>query len=236
MGNVMTALLSGFGEILGKLLGHPLDFLSGKACSSVCAPTWDFLCYIENFCIPQLMKSAMVSILLYFVLLFLYLLYKLGICQCICHILCRTTWACFTTCFSALDCCCSCLCFKLQQLLLTPRHNRRSRHQKDIEIAVNISSNSSEAEGSIKFDETKRRTRRSMREHRKEHMRKSLRPKSHRMQVGIFNDSIHHKKKKFKNGNSNHFSPLDAHIRVSRRPKFAQKGTFKGSTHPRRRT
>nr|XP_009774289.1 PREDICTED: uncharacterized protein LOC104224356 isoform X2 [Nicotiana sylvestris] len=67
MGNVMGTVLSGFGEILGKLLGHPLDFLAGKACSSVCAPTWDFLCYIEHFCISQLLKSAMVSILLYFV-------------------------------------------------------------------------------------------------------------------------------------------------------------------------
>nr|XP_033510923.1 uncharacterized protein LOC104091991 isoform X2 [Nicotiana tomentosiformis] len=69
MGNVIGTVLSGFGEILGKLLGHPLDFLAGKACSSVCAPTWDFLCYIENFCISQLLKSAMVSILLYFDLL-----------------------------------------------------------------------------------------------------------------------------------------------------------------------
>lgn len=165
--------------------------------------------------------------------MFLYLLYKLGICQCICHILCRTSWACFYTCFSALECCCTCLCFNLQKLLLTPRHNRRRRrrHEKDIEGAlVDISSNSSEAQDSIKFDDTQKR--KSMREHRKEHMRKSLRPKSHRMQVQIVNDSIHHKKKnKFKNG------PIDDHIRVSRRTKFAQKGTFvKGSTRPRRRT
>ncbi|XP_049380498.1 uncharacterized protein LOC125845122 [Solanum stenotomum] len=231
MGNVMGALLSGFGDIVGKLFGHPLDLLSGKACSTACAPTWDFLCYIENFSIPQLLKSAMVSILLYFVFLFLYLLYKLGICQCICHILCRTTWACFSTCFTALDCCCTCICFNIQKLLLTPRHNRRRRrHQKDIEeTLVDISSNSSESQDSIKFDDTKRR--KSMKEHRKEHMRKSLRPKSHHLQVQIVNDSIHHhKKKKFKNG------PIDDHIRVSRRTKFAQKGMFiKGSTRSRRR-
>ncbi|WMV53968.1 hypothetical protein MTR67_047353 [Solanum verrucosum] len=35
MGNVMGALLSGFGDIVGKLFGHPLDFLSGKACRYV---------------------------------------------------------------------------------------------------------------------------------------------------------------------------------------------------------
>ncbi|XP_016479600.1 uncharacterized protein LOC107800867 [Nicotiana tabacum] len=212
MGNVIGTVLSGFGEILGKLLGHPLDFLAGKACSSVCAPTWDFLCYIENFCISQLLKSAMVSILLYFAVLFLYLLYKLGICQCICHILCRSTWACFSTCFSVLDYCCTFLCFKLQQLLLT-----RRRHQKDIE-----------GEGSFSSRKIDGR-RRSIREHRKEHMRKSLRPKSHRMQVEIVNDSIH-PKKRLKFGNSNDFRPID-HIRVSRRPNFAQKRT---SHHPRR--
>lgn len=209
----MGAILSGFGDIVGKLLGHPLDFLSGKACSSACAPTWDFLCYIENFCIPQLMKSAMVSILLYFVLLFLYLLYKLGIC----HIVCRFIWGCFSTCFSALDCCCTCFCYNLQKLLLTPRRDRRRRHQKDIEGA--LSSNSSE---SIKFDDTQKR--KTMREHRKEHMRKSLRPKSHRMQLQIVNHSIHHKNK-FKNG------PIHDHIRVTRRTKFAQKGQKSRRVH-----
>ncbi|XP_009774288.1 uncharacterized protein [Nicotiana sylvestris] len=220
MGNVMGTVLSGFGEILGKLLGHPLDFLAGKACSSVCAPTWDFLCYIEHFCISQLLKSAMVSILLYFVVLFLYLLYKLGICQCICHILCRCTWACFSTCFSVLDCCCTFLCFKLQQLLLTTRRRQKS----DIEGVVNISSTCSEEEGegtfsSRKIDGRRRRRRRSIREHRKEHMRKSLRPKSHRMQV-----------ERLKFGHNNE------KIRVSRRPNFSQKGMYKGSSHHPRRT
>uniref|UniRef100_A0A3Q7JKC7 Uncharacterized protein n=1 Tax=Solanum lycopersicum TaxID=4081 RepID=A0A3Q7JKC7_SOLLC len=141
MGNVMGTLLSGFGDIVGKLFGHPLDFLSGKTCS---------------FLVPLLALQV----------------------------------------------------GNLSKLLLTPRHNRRRRrHQKDIEEAlVDISSNSSESQGSIKFDDTKRG--KSLREHRKDHMRKSLRPKSHHMQVQIVNDSIHHhKKKKFKNG------PIDDHIR-----------------------
>ncbi|KAK4352652.1 hypothetical protein RND71_028170 [Anisodus tanguticus] len=207
MGNVMGTLLSGFGEILGKLLGHPLDFLSGKACSM--CPNMGFsmlhreLLYsstdeIGHGVNPLILRSLIPVLAL-----------QVG------HLPVH-------------------LSHTLQQLLLTPRRNRR-RHQKDIELAVNISSNSSEAEGSIRFDEIKRR-RKSMREHRKEHMRKSLRPKSHRMQVEIITDSMHHNKKKLKNGSSNHFSPIDDHIRVSRRPKFAQKGTFKGSTHPRRRT
>lgn len=31
----MGTLLSGFGDIFGKLFGHPLDFLSGKTCRYV---------------------------------------------------------------------------------------------------------------------------------------------------------------------------------------------------------
>lgn len=87
--------------------GHPLDFLAGKSCSTKCLPTWDFFCYIENFCVSHLLKSAMVIVMLYFVLLFFYLSYKLGICQCICHTFCRSIWACFATCFSMLECCCT---------------------------------------------------------------------------------------------------------------------------------
>nr|XP_009759474.1 PREDICTED: uncharacterized protein LOC104212005 [Nicotiana sylvestris] len=66
MENVIGPLLSGFGAILGKLFGHPFDFLAGKSCSLVCGLTWDFFCYIENFCISHLLKLAMVSILFYF--------------------------------------------------------------------------------------------------------------------------------------------------------------------------
>lgn len=180
----------------------------------------------------QVIGSVITSSFLWLcaVVLFLYLLYKLGICQCICHILCRCTWACFSTCFSVLDCCCTFLCFKLQQLLLTTRRRQKS----DIEGVVNISSTCSEEEGegsfsSRKIDGRRRRRRRSIREHRKEHMRKSLRPKSHRMQVEIVNDSIH-PKKRLKFGHNNE------KIRVSRRPNFSQKGMYKGSSHHPRRT
>nr|XP_009629775.1 uncharacterized protein LOC104119877 isoform X1 [Nicotiana tomentosiformis] len=185
MENVIGSLLSGFGAILGKLFGHPFDFLAGKSCSLVCGPTWDFFCYIENFCISHLLKLAMVSILFYFVLLFLYLLYKLGICGCICHLLCRSTWACFSTCFSVLDCCCTFFCFKLQHFLIKPRHKRpRRRHQRDIE-GVYISSTFSEEEqgqGSLYHRASRKiEGRRSVRDQRKEHFRRSLRPKNNKM-------------------------------------------------------
>ncbi|CAN4097737.1 unnamed protein product [Withania somnifera] len=165
MDNVIGTLFSGFGTILGKIFGHPFDFLAGKSCSTVCGPTWDFSCYIENFCISQLLKLVMVSILFYFVLLFLYLQYKLGICGCICHILCKSTWACFSTCFSVLDCCTS-LCVKPK------RATSRRHHIRDIE---------EEGEGSLSYHRINEGRKRSIRDQRKEHFRRTLRPKSHKM-------------------------------------------------------
>ncbi|XP_047159009.1 uncharacterized protein LOC124829526, partial [Vigna umbellata] len=76
--------------------------------SSVCGPTWDFMCYIENFCIANILKLAMVFMLsyvgefnclldcsmVYCILLFFYLVHKLGICGCICRCSCKKIWAC----------------------------------------------------------------------------------------------------------------------------------------------
>ncbi|WMV34466.1 hypothetical protein MTR67_027851 [Solanum verrucosum] len=163
MDNVIGSLLSGFGAILGKIFGHPFDFLAGKSCSKVCGPTWDLSCYIENFCISHLLKLAMLSILSYFALLFLYLQYKLGIYGCICHMLCRSTWTCLYTCFSVLDCCCNFLCFKQKK-------TRSRRHQiiRDIE-----------EEGEL-YQRKNEWRKRSKRDQRKEHFRRFLRAKSHK--------------------------------------------------------
>ncbi|CAL0319401.1 unnamed protein product [Lupinus luteus] len=65
MGNVIESFASGFGEAVGKLFNSPVEFLSGKSCSSVCGPTWDLVCYIENFCIANLFKLALVLVLVY---------------------------------------------------------------------------------------------------------------------------------------------------------------------------
>lgn len=40
--------------------------LLAHVCSSVCGSTWDFICYIENFCVANLLKMGMVFILSYF--------------------------------------------------------------------------------------------------------------------------------------------------------------------------
>ncbi|XP_020547630.1 uncharacterized protein LOC105155229 isoform X3 [Sesamum indicum] len=67
MGNAVGSFFSGFAQVVGNNLGHPLDFLSGKSCNSVCGSTWDILCYIENFCVAHLLKLGMVATLSYFV-------------------------------------------------------------------------------------------------------------------------------------------------------------------------
>ncbi|XP_011069404.1 uncharacterized protein LOC105155229 isoform X1 [Sesamum indicum] len=66
MGNAVGSFFSGFAQVVGNNLGHPLDFLSGKSCNSVCGSTWDILCYIENFCVAHLLKLGMVATLSYF--------------------------------------------------------------------------------------------------------------------------------------------------------------------------
>ncbi|KAL3513652.1 hypothetical protein ACH5RR_026369 [Cinchona calisaya] len=235
MGNVVGSVFGGFSEVLGKLLGHPLDFLSGKSCNSKCGPTWDFTCYIENFCISQLLKLALVVVLLYFVLLFFYLSYKLGICQCICHTIFRSIWACCATWFSILECCCTFLCSKLD------KHNqKRRRRLRDIEALATTSEDVADddyGEESFTNQASKHVTKRQRllashaRKYRGEHIRRALRPNNHRVHVGVSEESFHLKKR----NSSKHddcVNPVD-HIRVTRTSKFAQKhGSFK---HHRRR-
>ncbi|GER49169.1 hypothetical protein STAS_26387 [Striga asiatica] len=229
MGNVVGSFFSGLGRAIDKLLGHPLEFLSGKSCNSVCAPTWDFICYIENFCVAQLLKFVMVAMLVYFVLLFLYLLYNLGICQCICRTLFRITWACFSTCFSSFDFCCSYLCYKLRTIR---RLRKRRRRKKDIEefdgqTSPYISSEDDEYELEDKsidsyFDHRGSRFSRR-RNYKVEHLRKSLRPTNHRARVEL---SGHlHGKRALKNSIEFRHNLLHDHIRVNRSSKFSQKGS-----------
>ncbi|XP_027149798.1 protein HAPLESS 2 [Coffea eugenioides] len=234
MGNVVGSVLGGVSEVLGKLLGHPLDFLSGKSCSSKCGPTWDLTCYIENFCIAQLLKLGLVVVLLYFVLVFFYLSYKLGICQCICHIICRSIWACCATWFSVLEFCCTFLCSKLD------KHNRRRRRRRrDIEASAitsedDLNDDEDDHGGRFTNQATKHISKRrkllsgQKRHYREEHMRRALRPNSHRVHVGVSEESFRSKRRNSSKYHD-HVNPVD-HIRVTRTSKFAQKrGSFKGS-------
>ncbi|KAL8059623.1 hypothetical protein ABFX02_03G099100 [Erythranthe guttata] len=236
MGNATGSFFAGLGQVLGNILGHPLDFLSGKSCDSVCASTWDFICFVENFCVSHLLKFAFVATLLYFVLLFVYLIFQLGICQCIFRSLCRITWACFATCFSAFEFSCTYLCFKLRSV----KRKRRTR-KRDIEEF-------STSEDEYELGETSRlrqpstnleRRRRSQFDKRKnfknERLRRSLKPTTHRASVGSARNSVYLNRRKILKNIGDCTSPLHHHIRVSRSSKFLNKGSRRRKSGVRRR-
>ncbi|KAF5444740.1 hypothetical protein F2P56_033847 [Juglans regia] len=218
MGNIISSFFSGFGKVFGDLFNSPLDFLAGKSCSSECGSTWDFICYIENFCIANLLKIAMVLVLVYIVLLFFYLLEKVGLCQCIIHSLCKIVWACISSCFHAWEYCCIFLWVKLHKL---KRVNRTHLEEEFDTSEEEYDDGSFSYHMSRSMDVNKSPSHR-WRSHRGAYLRKCLRPRSHRIQVAIGRDSIHGGRgnaiKHWKNGTAIH------DIRVTRTSKFAHKG------------
>ncbi|XP_024020739.1 uncharacterized protein LOC112091400 [Morus notabilis] len=258
MGNVVSSFFSGFGKVIGDIFGSPLDFLAGKSCNSVCGSTWDFICYIENFCVSHLLKMAMVLVLLYIVLLFLYLLHKLGICECVSWSLCRMLWACFASCLSVCDCCCTFLCLKLRNLRGRTNRRRRRRRKLDIEVVDTSSTeagdehhNGETSFASCDYDMYKEKSDSSLsrrkRDYRSDQLRKSLRPRSHRIGAGISKDHLGHGNRRSyniklgdhhnHNHDHDHNSRVDHAIRVTRTSKFVRKGTiYKGGIIQRRRS
>ncbi|KAH6812915.1 hypothetical protein C2S51_021933 [Perilla frutescens var. frutescens] len=231
MGNSVGSFFSGVAQLIGKALGHPLDFLSGKSCSSVCTTTWDFICYIENFCVAQLFKFIMVAFLVYFVLLFLYLLFNLGVCQCICCALCHIVWAFFSTYVSALHYCCTCCLHKLRSV--------KRRRRRDVEESSSSSGGGGGSEDGYELAEMSTlqpsrnlehgRSQFSKRKsYKDERLKRSLRPSSHRARVELFGNSVHLHRK-------NIHRSVDDHVRVTRSSKFSQqRSRHRLRTHHRR--
>lgn len=253
MEGFISSIISGFSHVVGKLLGHPLDFLSGKSCNTKCQPIWDVFCYIENFCISHLLKLVLVIVLLYFILLFFYLSFKLGICHCICSTCCRSILACFRMYFYILEYCCSFLCLNLD------KHNRRRRvkRRRDIEEEFSVYSDdnqdwerSTDYSGREMDTEVKRRRisespkrigsdidierrrrlgYRATGKERKEYLRRVLRPKQHhRILVRRLSrsDSFCSRQKIWTNNNDDdYYYGISPvnHITFSRSSKFAQK-------------
>ncbi|KAK9219773.1 hypothetical protein WN943_008419 [Citrus x changshan-huyou] len=194
---------------------------------TVCVSTWDFICYIENFCVANLLKMAMVLGLSYIVLLFFYLLYKLGICWCIGHSLCKILWACLVSWFSIWEYCCTFFWVKLIKL-----KRRNQVHRRNIEHEFDTS----EADAyydydveSYSFDDSPRNRSLSSRsreiDYRGTHLRKSLRPRSHNVRLGISRDSMH------RHGHSHRRNTIKQHthngtihgIKVAHSSKFVKK-------------
>ncbi|GAA0148655.1 hypothetical protein LIER_08038 [Lithospermum erythrorhizon] len=234
MGNVVGSVSTGFVDLIGKLFGHPLDFLAGKSCNTVCGPTWDLTCYIENFCLAHLGKLMLVSVLFYFVLVFFYLLKKLGIFHCIFHIIDRLVKSCFSTCFYGLECCCTSICSILD------KHNQRRRKKKEMDVELAVSGDEDCEESSSYRGRHRRRDGHGrISSYRGRHRRdghgrsglkqdylgQSLKPRSHGTWVEISRNS-EHLKKGHGNIDSEHTKQTSSPshlVRVTRTSNFANK-------------
>ncbi|KAH7663694.1 hypothetical protein IHE45_14G073100 [Dioscorea alata] len=212
MGSIVSSLVSNFFKAVGNLFSAPLDFLSGKSCSATCGSTWDLMCYIENFCVANLLKLVAVLFLFYMVLLFFYLLYKTGICQCLGRSICKMIWACATSCYSSCEYCCMFLRFKIRKL-------KKMKHEHSMSMEEYNSSTTSSEEFEARSKEFRRSLSRRSKERRRAHLERSLRPRSHRISVGITR-SYPEKSKKYRNVGSVH------DIRVTRTSKFVQKSSL----------
>ncbi|KAF8404070.1 hypothetical protein HHK36_008947 [Tetracentron sinense] len=162
----------------------------------------------------------MVFVLFYIVLLFFYLLYNTGICGCVGRSLCKMLWACFASCFSACEYGCMFLWIKLKMLKQMKREHIRDIEEFDSsEDEFTDESLSSHMPRAIEF---RRSLSHRSREFRRTHLRRSLRPRSHRIRVGISRDSV------YVNGRSpinrgRHVSAVH-NIKVTQTSKFVQKG------------
>ncbi|ESW15788.1 hypothetical protein PHAVU_007G102200 [Phaseolus vulgaris] len=236
MGNVIESFASGLGQAIGKLFSSPIEFLSGKSCSSVCGPTWDFMCYIENFCVSNILKLAMVFMLSYIVLLFFYLVHKLGICGCLCRSSCKMIWACFSSCFHVWEYSCTFLCIKLNNI----RRARRIRRRFRMDMKKNFYFKTGEEDYtcerlSYNFPTSAKLSRSILRsrDYKASHLRKSLQPRRHHARVEISRDLRCKSKRNHSLGEPSYTSNAFKHgnhigtvndIKVTRTSKFARKG------------
>lgn len=158
------------------------------------------------------------SVFLCAVLMFFYLLYKAGICDCIGRSLCKMVWAFCSSCFYAWEYGCMFLWIKLKNL-----KRMRRDHVRDILEEYDVSDNELTDE-SLSYRHAPRaiELRRSFscrsRERRRIHIRRSLRPRSHRIKVGISRDPVYSNRDMGKHVKTVH------DIKVTQTSKFVQKG------------
>lgn len=224
MGNVISSFFSSLIDSISKLFGSPLDFLSGKSCSTVCSSQWDLICYIENFCVANLFKMGMVLILCYIILLFIYLSYKLGICHCIGHSICKMIWGSIKCWFSAWEYCCTFLCVELMSV----RRKRRRRYRREMEdgfytsdIEYNDRSFSYHTPRHIEQSSRSWRSSRRRRNYKGIRLRRSLRPRSVGIRAGSNRDSVYGCKRNL--GLHRNHASKDHELKMRRTSKFVQK-------------
>jgi len=171
--------------------------------------------------------------LLFAVLLFFYLLHKIGIFQCIGRSLCKMLWACFTSCFYSCEYGCMFLWFKLKNLKQVNREQVR-----DVEGYLSSSSEDDLEEDRISYRHVPRSSkfRRSLshrtRERRRIQLERSLRPRSHRIRVGISQSSVYVNEREARK-HDRHVSAVHHNVKVTRTSKFVQKGNVNKIHHRR---
>ncbi|XP_031496128.1 uncharacterized protein LOC116261488 [Nymphaea colorata] len=177
MGSVVSTVADGAGSALGTLISAPIKTIFGGSCENICVGTWDIFCFIEHFCISNLVKVAMVSLLIYILMLFFYLLYQIGIVQCIGRSICKMTWACCETYWFAVE---DISCFLWHKL----RNAKRVYHRRrDLEAAYSSSDDEEEDDDdSVNNYESLRvaiSKKRPLKDRRKNRIRSSLKPRNH---------------------------------------------------------
>ncbi|GAB2222140.1 hypothetical protein Drorol1_Dr00013342 [Drosera rotundifolia] len=109
MGNALGNAVNSFGTVIGNTLAAPIKSVFTKSCENICTGAWDLFCFIEHFCIADLVKLLLIFCISYLGLLFLYMLFKLGICKCVLKSMFKMCWAaCETCCFMLGRICCFC--------------------------------------------------------------------------------------------------------------------------------
>lgn len=140
MGTVVSKAADGVGAFLGNAFSAPFKSMFGGSCEGICSGTWDVMCFIEHFCVSNLIKLLMVLVLCYITLLFFYLLFKVGMLQCIGRSLCKMCWAACETYFFALEDITCFLWHKLKNTKRVYRGQKRLRRRRYPEIAGSSSS------------------------------------------------------------------------------------------------
>lgn len=205
----------------GRRIGSSLHRLSIKRIEFSYHNQFDFNLHIFFACI-------------FAVLLFIYLLYKIGICGCISKGMCKMLWSCIVSCFSSCEYLSMLAWFKLKNL-----KQSREERKRYLEDYYDTSSDD-DLEERISYSRVPRSTelRRTLskrsRDRRRIYLDRSLRPRSHRIRVGISRRSIYmNENDQGLKHHHGHVSSALHNIKVTHTSRFVQKANVKRIHHRR---
>ncbi|KAL6639419.1 hypothetical protein ACP70R_023149 [Stipagrostis hirtigluma subsp. patula] len=130
MGSVVGTAANGAGTFLWNVGTWPFKTVFGRSCKDICSGAWDFLCFLENICLPSLVRMLVALIVLFCAV---YLAFKLHIVRCVTKITCKAAWRTCSGCCHAL---CGACCYLYRKVRDTKRVRRGrwgGRHWPDVE-------------------------------------------------------------------------------------------------------